>query len=360
MGGIRLETDPGAFVRDVGHRQRIELRVTPPDPMRSRPLRTGKEFLLTLREQRFVASTWDKAFYDPNEEAQLAVTGKHLGDAPLRLVVEREEEGRWTFVHEESAPIGSDGTEAKVTFRFPPRRDSVFKDGHFTKAEWDRREAAPGEVLRLHVEAEGLESAGFLYVVEREEAGNWVPVADWHAAIHEGKADARFDVPPVPRNPALEARGVLVSATFEHAAELVVGETALAVARGEDLEGAVVCFELEREVTQGHWEPVGWASSSVRSGRAQAALKLASDDEPSRPLAGGLLSAAFAGEARGGAQALLVACAHGLDSQTLQFVLERESSPEQWEEIFTAEARVEDGRAVGRAPLLLPQAKVAR
>src|SRR3989442_926000 len=83
QGGSR-----GSFVPDAGHRQRIELRLAPPDPIRSRPLRTGKEFLLILREQRIVARTWNKALYDPDEEAQLAVTGKHLGDAPLRLVVE--------------------------------------------------------------------------------------------------------------------------------------------------------------------------------------------------------------------------------------------------------------------------------
>jgi len=71
------------------------------------------------------------------------------------------------------------------------------------------------------------------------------------------------------------------------------------------------------------------------------------------------LSAAFDGELRAGAKALLVARAHGLEGQPLKFVLERESAPEQWEEIFMAAVHVADGRAIARAPLLVPEAKVA-
>jgi len=102
-------------VPDTPDGERIE--VAPAAEIRSRPLRTGKEFRLVLPLRRLFRGAWDKAVYELGDEAKLAVAGKQV-EAPVKLTVEREDGGSWRYVASVQGEVNADGTEATATFRF--------------------------------------------------------------------------------------------------------------------------------------------------------------------------------------------------------------------------------------------------
>jgi len=166
----------------------------------SRPLKTGRSFVLVVPAlPRVVNLSWDKAFYDPGDEAELVVVGRTLGSEPLRIEIQREgpEEGSCVAIAVlETTPDGS-GSEARARWRFPAPGDGSFAQGRFTKAEWDLREVDAGETLGLHVTADGLEGAEIAVAVERElPDGSWEIAATWQARIEDHKYDSRWQVAP--------------------------------------------------------------------------------------------------------------------------------------------------------------------
>ncbi len=255
---------------DAPDRQRID--VAPAEEIRSRPLRTGKEFLLVLPMRRLFRGAWDKAVYELGEEAKLAVAGKQV-ESPLKLTIEREEGGSWRYVASVQGEVNADRTEATATFRFQVELDGGTADGRLTKAEWDRSEAKPGEALGIRVQAEGLDGKRVVYEVEREERGHWVTVARWDGKIDKGKAESRYQLPsPGEDEPRI---GSLVSASFEDGESFAAaGETTWAVVRATGLDGSALQFEMQRETPTGQWETVGSAAATVKSGVAKAALPL--------------------------------------------------------------------------------------
>ncbi len=255
---------------DTPDGERIE--IAPAAEIRTRPLRTGKEFRLVLPLHRLFRAAWDKAVYELGDEAKLVVAGKQV-EAPVKLAIEREEGGSWRYVASVEGQVNADGTEATATFRFQTKADAGTVDGRLTKAEWDRSEAKPGEALGIRVQAEGLDGKRVVYEVEREERGRWVTVARWDGKIEKGKAESRYQVPPLGED--APRTGALVSAQFEDGESFAAaGETTWAVVRATGLDGSALQFEMQRETPTGEWETVGSAAATVKSGMARAALPL--------------------------------------------------------------------------------------
>jgi hypothetical protein len=250
--------------------ERIEL--APAAEIRTRPLRTGKEFRLVLPLHRLFRGAWDKAAYELGDEAKLTVAGKQV-EGPVTLAIEREEAGSWRYVASVQGQLNADRTEATATFRFPTRADAGTVDGRLTKAEWDRSEVKPGEALGIRVQAEGLDGKRVVYEVEREERGRWVTVARSDGKIEKGKAESRYQVPAAGED--AKRTGALVSARFEDGESFAAaGETTWSVVRATGLDGSTLQFEMQREAPAGEWETVGSAAATVKSGMARAALPL--------------------------------------------------------------------------------------
>ena len=118
--------------------QTIDLQPPPPEPIVSRPLKTGQDFVLVLHKHRYVYRGWDKEDYQPGDEAELHVEGEALGKE-LEFVIERAEEGAGSFaeVARVKAQIESGGKRATAKFKFPKPDPK----GHVTKVEWKRARA---------------------------------------------------------------------------------------------------------------------------------------------------------------------------------------------------------------------------
>ena len=333
---------------DAADRQRVDL--APATQIRSRPVRTGKEFVFVLPLHHLFRGAWDKALYELGAEAKLLVEGKQLA-GPLKVAIEREEGSSWRHVATVPAEVNAGATGATATFRFPSRVDVCAAAGRLTKAEWDRAEAKPGEAVGLRVEAEGLDGQRLFYEVEREERGHWVEVARWDGRIEKGKAESRYEMPAVPQD--VPRGGALVSAGFEDGDTFAAaGETAWAVVRATGLDGAALRFEMQREIAEGRWETVGSATATAKSGEARAALPLGLEPGTAGRPDRSLLSAGFEGELRAGAKADLVAHARGMDGHLLDFAVEVAGADGSWREVRRAQAVVRGGAA--RATIALP------
>jgi hypothetical protein len=172
--------------------QKVTLNPPPPEPVVSRPLKTGAKFTLVLPRKRFVYRHWDKEKYLPGEEGELILEGEGIGGEKYEFIVERAdgEDGPWTQVKTLKADVAGD--KAKARFTFP----KIEPKGHLTKVEWKRTTAKPGDQLGMHVEADGCEG-GFLsvHVERRNDDGEWDVYARWQGAIEQGKFDTVFPVP---------------------------------------------------------------------------------------------------------------------------------------------------------------------
>ena len=104
--------------------QRVVLEPSgPEEPRTSRPLRTGKSFLIVVPSRRVIGRRWDKSHYDPGEECRLTVHGEGLGKDPLSVTVECEnEDGTWSEVARLKAEVGDGEDQAIVSWRLPESR----------------------------------------------------------------------------------------------------------------------------------------------------------------------------------------------------------------------------------------------
>jgi outer membrane protein OmpA-like peptidoglycan-associated protein len=86
----------------------------------SRPLKTGRSFVLVVPDQRFVLLRWDKALYDAGQEAELTVEGRNLGKQPLEIRLEQQDEGgSWSLAGSLRADVEADGTRARSKWTVP-------------------------------------------------------------------------------------------------------------------------------------------------------------------------------------------------------------------------------------------------
>ncbi len=241
--------------------------IVPEDaPRKSRPLRTGKRFYLVVAPpQQFIKRDWDKVDYDPGEQAELRILGKHLGTEKLELTIERDDgengEENWHEVARVQAQPNSDGTEAKAQWTMPELSPL---DGRLVEITCDPAEANAGETLSARLTTEGLEGAGVEWSVEAEQPdGTWRTLTVWAGTVQDHAADATYQLPAHAGEAG--AVGALQTGVFEDDA-LSVGDTAWLKAQTQGLEGAWLTFFLEREREGGGWEPVGQATATVRAG----------------------------------------------------------------------------------------------
>ena len=94
--------------------QKVTLTPHPPDPVVSRPLKTGANFVLVLPKKRFVYRHWDKEKYVPGEDAELIMEGEGIGSEKYEFIIEKAdtENGPWSEV----TTLKADGNEWKVSY----------------------------------------------------------------------------------------------------------------------------------------------------------------------------------------------------------------------------------------------------
>jgi hypothetical protein len=329
-------------VADSGGNQRIDLARPPPVPVVSRPLKTGPQFTLVLPQPRFILKAWDKAIYDPGDEAQLLLKGKNLGDGPYEFIVELDDgSGSWSEVERVSAQV-SGGTEAKGTFKIPAPKKLT--GGHFTKAEWGKTECKSGETLPMTIEAEGLEGEWILVVVEREETpGEWAPETRWDGHIKDGKFETSWQTPADEETGEEPHKLGLVTDVKWADEEHKAGETAWLLAKTQNMDGETLHFTLERQLGPGVWEEVGQAVSTIKSNEAKAGIEI---PKPGLKQVGTLQTAQFAGEVTPGEDATLEVTAVNMDGQQVTFFLEHQDEKTgQWVQDLEGTAQIASGKA---------------
>ena len=325
---------------------------------RSRPLKTGKGFILVVGLPRVIQLRWDRASYDPGDPCQLILDGSHLGKKPLDLTIEVEDEhGAWSTVATMQALV--DGSEARAVadwkFPVPPGYAAAVaaraeaKKGRFIRAQWGRTELTAGDTVTAHVEAHQLEGAALVFLVEREAAdGSWRNVTHWEGSIKGGKCTAEWRTPPPPEQ--TDGGGELLECRFEDGTDLSGAHTAWLVAKGAQLDGALADIVLEREQGDGQWVPVGKALSTVKAGQARAGIPLprrtalaeAASPESST---GRLLQARWQEAAiTAGATVKLAVEAEGFEGAGVVFLIEREAPDGNWRYHAHVEGAIEGGR----------------
>lgn len=172
-------------------------------PRTSRPLRTGKSFLLVVPSRRVVARQWDKVEYQPGEECRMTVLGEGLGNDPLSVTVESEnEDGTWTAVARLRAEVAEGEEQALVSWRLPgqpvvPGQASVQEaDGSvLTDARFEDQRDLEGGAVWMRAQAPGFEGKSVQVVLEREGApGEWLTVGEAVATVRSGALRTAVDL----------------------------------------------------------------------------------------------------------------------------------------------------------------------
>jgi hypothetical protein len=165
-------------------------------PRSSRPLRTGKSFLLIAPTRRVVVRRWDKVDYQPGEECRMSILGQGLGKGPLSVTVESEsEDGTWTAVARLQAEVAAAEDQAVVSWRLPEQPvvagkasvrevdGSVLSNARFE----DVRDLQPGATVWMRAQASGFEGKSVQVVLEREgEPGQWLPIGEAVGTVRSG------------------------------------------------------------------------------------------------------------------------------------------------------------------------------
>ena len=355
-------------------RQVIELKPGLGSDPRTRPLKTGKGFVLTVGLPRVIQLCWDRASYDPGDSCKLTLSGSGLGTKALEVIVEAEGgAGAWEPVATVKAAVEGDQASAVAEWKFPvppgyaelvaARAEAA--RGKLLNARWGSTEHAAGEPLEVHVEAEGMEKASLLCLVEREEPdGTWRHVTQLEGSVQDGKCRMAWNPPPPAPEPLERPAAALLACRFEDGVDLSGARTAWVHTQGSRLDGAMADLVLELEQPDGQWAPVGKALSTFKAGQARAGISLqenavdaarapaAVPADPPKP-AGELLECRFEDgtELAAGQTAWLVAHCAGLDGGTVEVVLEREHEG-RWEPVGNAVSTVKAGRVRAGIPLV--------
>jgi len=265
-------------------RQVIELKPGLASDPRTRPLKTGKDFVLVVGLPRLVQLCWDRVSYDPGDSCKLTLSGSRLGSKAVEVIVEAEGAAEvWTPVATVKAAVEGDQASAVAEWKFPvPPGYAEFvaaraeaARGKLLNARWGSTEYASGEPFEVHVEAQGMEKASLLCLVEREEPdGTWRHVTQLEGSVQQGKCRLAWNPPSPSPEPLERPSAELIACRFEDGVDLSGARTAWVVAQCAGLEGGTVEVVLERE-HEGRWEPIANAVSTVKAGRARAGIPLA-------------------------------------------------------------------------------------
>ncbi len=147
-----------------------------------------------------ISRRWDKSHYDPGEECRLTVHGDGLGEDPLSVTVEREnEDGTWTAVARLQADVADGEDHAVVAWRFPEdvteltgggnasleeADGSVLRDARFE----DPTDLEEGGPIWMRARAAGFEGKALQVVLEREgDGGEWVSAGEAVGTVRSGE-----------------------------------------------------------------------------------------------------------------------------------------------------------------------------
>ncbi|HUK77296.1 MAG TPA: hypothetical protein VL117_06825, partial [Thermoleophilia bacterium] len=234
------------------------------EPVITRPLKTGQNFVLVLPRKRFVYRHWDKENYLPGEEATLILEGEGIGDEKYEFIIQTTDkpDGAWQELAKVKAV--NDGDKATARFKIPKPKPK----GKVTKVEWKRTKAVPGDSIGMHVEAENYEG-GFLsiHVEKQNEKGEWEVYTRWQGAIEHGKYDTAFDVPKKPPGPK-QWPGANVT-DLEFLDTPTEEQPVWMQAKTENLDNSQLQFVLERTDAKGDWHSLGQAVSTVAKNLAK-------------------------------------------------------------------------------------------
>ena len=192
-------------------RQIIEHRPGLNGPPSTRPLKTGREFVVVVGGPRVVQLRWDRSDYDPGDSCKLVLVGRHLGTRPLEFIVEAEGAGGvWAKVSTVRAQADGDQSQAVAEWKFPvpeghaaafAAREAA-RLGSLVHAKLSRCRFEDGHDLSgaqtawLVTHATGLEGAMVEIVLEREDAEGWAAVGSAVSTVKVGQA--RAGIPLVP------------------------------------------------------------------------------------------------------------------------------------------------------------------
>jgi hypothetical protein len=316
--------------------QEIELKPRPPEPVTTRPLKTGAAFTLVLPRKRFIYRHWDKEKYLPGEVAQLILEGEGIGEGPYEFRIETSgDDGQgksWRQVATIKATVEGDKASAKFKLpKTPPR-------GRITKAEWRRTFAKPGDRIGLHVEAEGYEGAPLGIRVERKnpQTGEWETYARWRGEIEDGKYEGVFPAPPVKSKRPGVAGEIVALRWIDKPQE---NAPVWMEATVRKLDGTPLEIFLERSDAKGNWVQIGKAISTVRDGVAKNVVLVPPlpEEAPPAPSPVHFSKCAF----HGGEDLVVSVDPNWLQDKAFEVKLERrelqQGSP--WEEIAQVKGR---------------------
>ena len=330
--------------------QKVTLKAPPPEPVVSRPLKTGASFTLVLPRKRFVYRHWDKEKYLPGEEGELIMEGEGIGKEKVEFIVERadSEAGPWSEVKTVKAEVSDEKATAKFTF------PKTAPGGHLTKVEWKRTSAKPGDKLGMHVEADGYEG-GFLsiHVERRNDGGDWDVYARWSGEIEQGKFDTVFPIPKGKDKPEQWKDGKIVELSFDGPPQ--ENDTAWMVAKTENFDGSSLQFLLERTDDNGNWQEVGSAVSTVKDGEARNSVEVGPAihlGPASEPGPGGTVAVRFAKPVyRKGEELVVWVDPKWLQGAGFEVTMERRVmlDGESWEEVAIVDAEPTSAKGGGDA-----------
>jgi len=253
--------------------------------LQSRPLRTGTSFTLVMHASHLQYVHWDRADYAPGDSCVLSLEGDHLGNEPVEVTVEAEQEdGAWAPVGKAQVQIDPEqsvGT-AKWTVPVPPGHAEALgareaaRRGQLVEAAWAEHEVDEGESLAANIRVEGMEGEKLTVIVEREMPdGSWSAVAAGQPVVSGGQCAMPWTPPPEPPTPPKEPgsppAGELLAGKFEDGADLGDADTAWLKVDCAGMEHQEVQLVLERE-EDGGWVEVGSAVSTVKGSEAHAGI----------------------------------------------------------------------------------------
>src|SRR4051794_27896652 len=239
----------------------------------SRPLKTGKSFLLVVRAPLVQHLGWDAAGYSAGDTCKLAISGKNLGKDPVEVSIEVERDGGWVEIEKVKAQVDSDESKATVEWKVPAVEGhgeaAAAQKGEVVRAIWANPDVAEGEALTAQAEGERLEGKTLLLMVEREfPDGTWRCVFHDERQVRDGKCELTW-TPPVegagPDGTRPPPPGSLVGCSFEDGRDLGAADVGWLKVNCAGLEQQAVQIVLERD-DGGDWSEVSSAVSTVKSG----------------------------------------------------------------------------------------------
>ncbi len=217
----------------------------------------------------------------------------------------------------------------------------VLPKHRFVYRHWDKENYLPGEEGEMILEGEGLGKKPYDFIIETSdnEDGPWLPVKTVKAEIDGGKATAKFTFPKI------DPKGHLTKAEWKRLKAKPEERLGMHV-EASGYEGGWLEFVVEKQGDDGEWHPYTRWQGNIEDGKADTVFAIPPGKaKPARDPKAKIVELAFDGDPEAGGVAWLLAETEHLDSETLQFVLERADENGDWHELGEGVATVKNGEA---------------